>query len=1037
MPRVVVPTGLQALAWRRRLAETGGAIGVQVLTFDQLYTESLSAAGESYTELSDPVRYRLIRAIVGELPLTHYAPLVDRPGFIRILDGLMGELKAARVWPDAFAQAVAALGDEPRLSELALAYAAYQERLQAQGWADRAGLGWLAVEALEERAPAVAKDWTLLVVDGFDDFTPVQLALLELLATRVEDLIVTLTGTIDGSRRALVHRRFDRTRRQLQERLGVQAPPLPASLSQHAPPLRHLEAGLFCSDADQVDGGDALELIEAPDRAGEVRAALRWLKECLVVEGMRSHDVALLARDVSPYSPFILQTAAEFGLPVRLVDGLPLRTNPAVAAILDLLRLLLPSAGDPGPALPRRLVIEAWRSPYVDWSALPEEGAPEPIGIQPEDAVALDAVARWGRVIGGLPQWEEALTHLAARAAAAPEDLAIIPGQDEERGLPQDLPVGPEAQALWDKFCRFLHRLRPPQGERPLREFVAWLEALIGPEVDSSPFPVPEEPTALQVVARAREAPATAERDIAALRALKGVLGGLVWAEEPLEVPSLDFPRFYGELSGAVEAVSYVIPALPGREEILVADVVQARGVPFRTAAVVGLAEGEFPATLSEDAFLRDADRACLREESGLPLQPSTESAEAEFFYEAITRPRDRLLLTRPRLADNGALWPASPFWEEVRRLVDVTPQTLTSESLPLPAQAASWPELMESLAATPHASDVHRWVLQAQPGRQSALETAARLFRLREAGAAGSPHNGALSALAGEFSQRLGPAHTWSASRLESYCTCPFLFFVNSILGLEPRAEPAEGLDARQLGSIYHRILQRLYSTASDPTDLEELLQALPGVAQGILDDAPEREGFRATAWWEQTCSAILEDVRRSVVALAEDQGDFTPHLHEAFFGFGSRPPLIVRDGDDVFRLRGLIDRVDRRPDGRGRVIDYKTAGPWAYTDRALLDGDKIQLPLYALAARDALRLGEVIDGFYWHVRHAQASRFTMDGFEYGPEGAMALAVEVAWEVVRSARGGDFEPRPPAHGCPPYCPAAGFCWRYRSGFGG
>ena len=157
-PRVVVPTHLQVRACRRRLAENGGAIGVRVLTFARLYTECLSAAGEVYTELSDPVQYRLIRAIVDDLPLIHYAPLTDRPGFIQVLEGLIGELKAARIWPDTFTQAVAALGDEPRLRELALVYAAYQERLQAQGWADRAGMGWLAVEALEERAPDVARD---------------------------------------------------------------------------------------------------------------------------------------------------------------------------------------------------------------------------------------------------------------------------------------------------------------------------------------------------------------------------------------------------------------------------------------------------------------------------------------------------------------------------------------------------------------------------------------------------------------------------------------------------------------------------------------------------------------------------------------------------------------------------------------------------------------------------------------------------------------------------------------------------------------
>ncbi len=78
IPRVVVPTHLQARA-ARRLAETGGTIGVRVLTFDRLYAEVLNVAGKIYVELSEPAQYRLISAVVDSLALTHYAPLADRP----------------------------------------------------------------------------------------------------------------------------------------------------------------------------------------------------------------------------------------------------------------------------------------------------------------------------------------------------------------------------------------------------------------------------------------------------------------------------------------------------------------------------------------------------------------------------------------------------------------------------------------------------------------------------------------------------------------------------------------------------------------------------------------------------------------------------------------------------------------------------------------------------------------------------------------------------------------------------------------------
>jgi len=67
-PRVVVPSQLQVRSWRRRLARGEGAIGVRVMTFGRLYAECLNAAGEVYTELSDPVQYRLLRAVIEPLP---------------------------------------------------------------------------------------------------------------------------------------------------------------------------------------------------------------------------------------------------------------------------------------------------------------------------------------------------------------------------------------------------------------------------------------------------------------------------------------------------------------------------------------------------------------------------------------------------------------------------------------------------------------------------------------------------------------------------------------------------------------------------------------------------------------------------------------------------------------------------------------------------------------------------------------------------------------------------------------------------------
>ena len=580
--RVLVANQLQRRAWKERLAEAGGAIGVRVSTFAQIFRDCLSATGEASTELDDALQHRLLQATLDAMPLAHYLPLRAKPGFAVLLHRLIAELKAARIDPEAFMAAVVTLGDEPRLRELAWIYAAHQDRLQANGWADEEELGWLALRALEN-VPQIAKDWALLVLDGFDNLTTVQLDLLRVLTQRAQETIITLTGALDGVERVLVQRRFIATRQALEKALGVKAESLPECCARQAAALVHLEHSLFVSQApaftplNNTREAEPVALVAAADRAGEVRAALRWLKARLVLDDCRPGEVALLARDLSPYRPFILQTASEFGIPVHLLDGLPLASSPAIVALLDLLRLWLPlSTQDAQPALPRRLVAEACRSPYLDWGA---------VGIQPGDADRLDSLARWGQVIGGLAQWQEAFARLMGRTAERRDE-------DEEE-WPADLPSIKEMCALQGKFERFLQQLQPPDRATSLGDYVAWLEGLIGPDEGDEA----EDHGSLRLVVCARQGDRqTAERDVAALRALKDVLRGLVWAEQALARPApADYAAFYAEARAAIESANYRLPEEPGAEEVLVADVVQARGGALSGRGGAGTGRGGVP----------------------------------------------------------------------------------------------------------------------------------------------------------------------------------------------------------------------------------------------------------------------------------------------------------------------------------------------------------------------------------------------------------------------------------------------------------
>ena len=94
-------------------------------------------------------------------------------------------------------------------------------------------------------------------------------------------------------------------------------------------------------------------------------------------------------------------------------------------------------------------------------------------------------------------------------------------------------------------------------------------------------------------------------------------------------------------------------------------------------------------------------------------------------------------------------------------------------------------------------------------------------------------------------------------------------------------------------------------------------------------------------------------------------------------------------------------------------------------------------------MGARDALGLGEPVEGIYWTIRGAKAGAlklgsfkaFTDVGIFEGPEGAMELARRHVDRIVRGVRAGEYAPAAPEGGCPSYCPVVGWCWRYREGW--
>ena len=197
-----------------------------------------------------------------------------------------------------------------------------------------------------------------------------------------------------------------------------------------------------------------------------------------------------------------------------------------------------------------------------------------------------------------------------------------------------------------------------------------------------------------------------------------------------------------------------------GRNDtVAVMDVFEARQWHVPEVFVCGLLEGHFPKRPAPEALLTGTVRRRLADQ-GIPVDTDVDRAKQEdFLFEfARTRATERLTLACHRFDARGE-----------------------------PVARSYW---LERVVAKP------------QPAR------AVRLKPVVERPATGAP------ALLGDASRRaLRKVHAKiRATAIESFLQCPFQFYGRSTLGLEQSAAEEDPLEARELGTVIHKVIASWY---------------------------------------------------------------------------------------------------------------------------------------------------------------------------------------------------------------------------------
>jgi ATP-dependent helicase/DNAse subunit B len=451
-------------------------------------------------------------------------------------------------------------------------------------------------------------------------------------------------------------------------------------------------------------------------------------------------------------------------------------------------------------------------------------------------------------------------------------------------------------------------------------------------------------------------------------------------------------------LAATLDGLEVYVGSRAGAGHVTVTKPQSLRARRVRALFCLGMNEGVFPAPARPEPFLGDDERRAINAASGLRLRLHEDALNVErlFFYVAASRPTDLLALAWHAADDEGA--PA------VRSLlVDDVADLLTEGWADRPRRrelgAAGWPA-----AEAPTEREAARFAAAAAPPAAPPLighlHTDAALGPLRE-------------------------RHTWSASQLEVWASCPVKWFVERHLRPEVLVPDPEPMIR---GELAHRVLEIALSTlAADgglsPARLPEARALVRSALGEHADDykiSPNPERLRSAL------RRLEVDLVRYLEFAAHAGSAFTPSRFEVQFGNAEDPypPLELDDG--ALRLAGRIDRVDVDAAGREAIVyDYK--GKTATEQAKWLEKGKLQIALYMLTLRHVLGL-EPVGGFYQPLGGADARprgailRDADPGLasvgtdrldEDALEELLAACADAARAAVSEIRAGALDPKP------------------------
>ncbi|NYD41031.1 ATP-dependent helicase [Nocardioides panaciterrulae] len=807
---------------------------------------------------------------------------VGTRGFAREVHAVLARARERGLDPDDLVE----LGRRERVPEFEAAghfLRQYLDVLGNQSAIDYPDLIARAVVEAEAHRHELRARFRHVFVDEYQDTDPSQVALLRALAGDGRDL--TVVGDPDqsiyGFRGADVRGILDfphefraatgepapvvalGTTRRFGSRLLRASRTVAAGIAvRGAIPAEQYAAFRSPEPAPNSYGAGSVEVLTFDTARAETENVADLLRRAHLEDGVPWSEMAVLVRSGRSSIPGLRRSLAAAGVPVEVAsDETPLVREPAVVPLLATLALVV-DAGVEDPAA--------------------------------DDFVGADRVeAALTSPLGGLDATDvRALTRALRRREPETPARELLRGALLEPGALAGIEGEPARRAL--RLADLIARARQELDDGATIEQVLWVLW------DGSDWG-----RRLRIGTQAGGTGARlAHRDLDAICALFETAAR---AEEQQGHASI--ASFLGTLRAQEIPADTLADRGVRGEAVRLLTAHRSKGLEWRLVVVAHVQEGAWPDLRRRDSLL-GADRIGR---DGL-LPPLTRGAvlaeERRLFYVAVTRARQRLVVTAVRSPDDEG--------EQPSRFVDELGHAPVHR-IGRPRRPLSMPGLVAELRRTLADPD------QPEPLRAAA---ASRLRMLAETDVHGRPvAPGADPATwwglrAPSRSDRpVRPSEeplTISASALEGLLTCPAQWFLQREAGGAVVSSASQGF-----GKIVHAVAERIASgdVGADPGSAGAGDEAgVLALVDSMIDEVWERMEFR-TPWSRSRERVAVADAIRRFLAWSRRPGARTLLATEPKV----RAEVRLPDGR-VVRLHGYADRLELDEAGRVVVVDLKT---------------------------------------------------------------------------------------------------------------